>query len=726
MDVDPQPARPIALAGVLLFAAAISASAFLLFVVQPMVGKHILPWFGGTPGVWMLCLAFYQSTLFLGYAYAHLLLRAVGPRWQPAVHALVFAGALAVLPVLPGEGWKPDPGVAPSTRILAMLIANVALPFFLLASTGPLIQGWFARLFPDRSPYPLYAVSNVGSLLALVSYPFLIEPWMSLSMTSRVWSWGMAAAGVAVVCCAWWATRASGNSVVRCERPPAPTSEVIGADRVLGWVLFPACAVVLLMGVTNQLCLDVASVPFLWIIPLCIYLLTFILCFASERLYRRDLFIVLWVASLIFLVGIFEWRVSLTSHWKPSLSAQIAVYSTVLFSGCMLAHGELYRLRPAPRLLTGFYLCVSGGGALGGLFVGLVAPRIFQDYHELPIGVAACWLLVAWACWRDPASFLHAGKGRLAPAIAAALTVAVFGAHWTHPPLSEDLVIDQRRNFFGVLRVLEANRGDAKLHRMKLRNGSTLHGSQHVASVNRLEPVSYFGRLTGIGLVMGVANQGRPWTVGVIGLGIGTLAAYGRNGDRMVFYELDPDVVTIARDSTYFSYLHDSAAEIEVVLGDARLSLEAELQAGRERDFDLLVVDAFNSDAIPVHLLTREAIQVYERHLRTGGALALHVSNRHFNLAPLIFRLGRDLDLQTLAVINELIPAQLSTNAWWLILSRDDDYLGSVVAYGRRQLKKLGVPRGKLQFARLSVSQIDRAPVWTDDYSDLFSLLKNK
>jgi spermidine synthase len=294
------------------------------------------------------------------------------------------------------------------------------------------------------------------------------------------------------------------------------------------------------------------------------------------------------------------------------------------------------------------------------------------------------------------------------------------------PPLSGDFVRDQQRNFFGVLRVLEANRDEPRLHRMKLRNGSTLHGTQHVTGSNRLEPVSYFGRLTGIGLVMGAANQGEPWRVGVIGLGVGTLAAYGRDGDRMVFYELDPDVVAIAKNSAFFSYLDDSAAEIEVVLGDARLSLEAELQAGRERGFDLLVVDAFNSDAIPVHLLTREAFAVYKRHLRAGGALVLHVSNRHFNLAPLVFRLGRDMDLRALAVVNQMIPAQLSTNAWWLILSEDDDYLESVVAYGRRQVKTLKVPPKKVEFARLSASQIDRAPVWTDDYSDLFSLLKDK
>jgi hypothetical protein len=695
MVVDSKPANPTASAGVFLFALSIFASAFLLFVVQPMVGKHILPWFGGAPGVWMLCLSFYQTTLFLGYAYAHLLLRTVAPRWQPVVHALVFAGALAVLPVLPGEGWKPDPGVAPSMRILAMLIANVALPFFLLASTGPLIQAWFARAFPGRSPYPLYAVSNVGSLLALVSYPFLIEPWMSLSMTSGVWSWGMIATGAAVLGCAWWATRASVGSVDRDENSHEPTEEVVGADRVVGWVLFPACAVVLLMGVTNQLCLDVASVPFLWIIPLCVYLLTFILCFASERLYRRPLYIGLWVASLAVLIGALEWKIDLLGPGKPSLTVQIAIYAIVLFSGCMLAHGELYRSRPAPRLLTTFYLCVSGGGALGGLFVGIVAPRIFQDYHEFPIA-------------------------------AALLTVALWGAHWTRPPPSEDLVIDQQRNFFGVLRVLEANRDEPRLHRMKLRNGSTLHGVQHAAGRNRLEPVSYFGRLTGIGLAMSVANQGPPWKVGVIGLGIGTLAAYGREGDHMVFYELDPDVVTVAQDPKFFSYLDDSAAEIEVVLGDGRLSLEAELQAGRDRSFDLLVVDAFNSDAIPVHLLTREAFEIYKRHLRAGGALALHVSNRHFNLAPLVFRIGRDMDLKALAVINQLIPSQLSTNSWWLILSEDNGYLESVVAYGKRQVKTLKIPRKKLEFARISVSQMDRAPVWTDDYSDLFRLLKHR
>jgi hypothetical protein len=724
MDLDSEQSRRIALPGVLLFSVSIFASAFLLFMVQPMVGKHILPWFGGAPGVWMLCLAFYQSTLFLGYAYAHLLLLFFEPRWQFAVHAAVFAAALAVLPVLPGEAWKPDPGASPSLRILAMLIANVALPFFLLASTGPLVQWWFARVFPGRSPYPLYAVSNIGSLLALVSYPFLVEPRLTLSMTSSVWSWGMAAAGVSVCCCAWWATR---KSVGRNESSFMATSEVVSAARVAGWVLFPACAVVLLMGVTNQLCLDVASVPFLWIIPLCIYLVTFILCFASERVYRRNSFILLWVGSLVALIALLEWDLARAAWGRaPSLLVQIAIYALMLFGGCMLAHGELYRSRPAPRFLTRFYLCVSGGGALGGLFVGLAAPRIFQDYHELPIGAAACWLLVLWACWRDPASFLHAGRGHLAPVTATLVTLAVFVAHWTHPPLSKDRVIAKQRNFFGVLEVLEAYPDQPRLHQMKLRNGSTMHGVQHVKGNARREPVSYFGRFTGIGLVMGAANEGRPWRVGVIGLGIGTLAAYGRSGDRMVFYELDPDVVAIAQNPAYFSYLHDSAAEIEVVPGDARLSLEAELRAGRERGFDLLVIDAFNSDAIPVHLLTLEAFQLYQRHLRTGGALAVHVSNRHFDLTPLVFRLGRDLGLRVLGIANQLIPKHLSIDSWWLVLSEHGPYLESVTTYGRRQMKALGIPRKKIGFGGLSESVIDRAPVWTDDYSDLFSLLKRR
>jgi spermidine synthase len=260
---------------------------------------------------------------------------------------------------------------------------------------------------------------------------------------------------------------------------------------------------------------------------------------------------------------------------------------------------------------------------------------------------------------------------------------------------------------------------------VKLRSGSTLHGVQHATGRNRREPVSYYGRLTGIGLVLGAANEGPRWKVGVIGLGVGTLAAYGREGDHMVFYELDPDVVAIAQASKYFSYLRDSVAEIEVVPGDARLSLEAELQAGRARGFDVLVVDAFSSDAIPVHLLTREAFQVYKRHLRAGGVLALHVSNRYFNLTPLVYGLQRDMNLGTLEIANALIPTQRSIRSRWLILSEDVDHLKSVFDYGIRRLEELDIPREQLVFARPSVTEIDHAPVWTDDYSNLFSLLRD-
>jgi len=451
-----------------LFIGTVSSSAFLLFMVQPMVGKHILPWFGGGPGVWTLCLTFYQSTLFLGYVYAHLLIEHVTKERQPIVHTLVFASALVVLPVLPGTAWQPEAGADPSARILMMLLANVSLPFFLLAATGPLLQAWFARAQPNRSPYPLYAASNAGSLLALVSYPLLIEPRIPLLRASQLWSWGFASCGISILACAWLAKW--GPRVESGMEGEGAAAEPVNSRNVALWILLPAVAVVLLLNITNKLCLDVASVPFLWIVPLSIYLSTFIACFASDRSYRRGVFTGLAAASTLVLVLVWLSSDALGA-WMlgpASILPQVFVYSLALFSTCMLAHGELHRLRPPPARLTAYFLCISGGGALGGLFVGLVAPRIFSDYHELPLGLGACWLLFLLACRGDPGSVLyagHAGGARRTAALAgvgglvALIGIAAYpergallGGDGDGP---ERRVLLKQRNFFGVLTIRE-------------------------------------------------------------------------------------------------------------------------------------------------------------------------------------------------------------------------------------------------------------------------------
>ncbi len=698
-----------------LFVVAIFASAFLIFGVQPMVGKHILPWFGGAPSVWMTCLAFFQTALFLGYAYAYALAARVPPLWQPLVHALVFLAALLVLPVLPGATWKPAPSADATLQILAMLSASVALPFVMLAATGPLLQAWYARAFPGRSPYPLYAVSNLGSLLGLLSFPFAVEPNLALSQQGRLWSWSFAATGLGVLACALLAARSGSGARSQTQESPG---EAVDAGRVALWILLPASAVVMFMGVTNQLCLDVASVPFLWIVPLSIYLVTLVLCFGSERVYVRGVFVTLAVASLVWLLARLFSRAG-DPFAGGSVGASVLGYGGALFLGCMIAHGELYRLRPGPSKLTAFYLAVAGGGALGGLFVGLLAPRIFHGYHELPLGVAACWLLALVAIARSPTG-VFAGRLRAATWALAALGIgAVVWALRTQGVEPGAVLVE--RNFFGILRVLES---DGPTPFVVLRHGTTRHGLQYKSAGLKERPTAYYGETTGIGLVLADRTRdGRPpLSLGVVGLGVGTLAAYGRAGDRIVFYEIDPDVVRIARDSGHFSYLADSAAGIEIVIGDARLSLEAELAGGAPRGFDVLVLDAFTSDAVPLHLLTAEAFRVYAAHLAPGGVLAVHVSNRSFDLTHQVARLGSAVGLSAFRVVNRNAPRRLAEESRWVVLARDPAYFEVLEAEAARFPKPGGNPLTGAH--RLDPERGGRTPLWSDDFSNVLELLR--
>lgn len=702
-----------------LFVAAVFASAFLIFNVQPMVGKHILPWFGGAPSVWMTCLAFYQTALFVGYAYAWLLAARIPPRLQPALHGLLFLAALTVLPVLPGPEWKPDASGAANLRILGMLAANVALPFVLLAATGPLLQVWFASALPGRSPYPLYAVSNLGSLLGLLSFPLLVEPHLRLSLQSRLWSAGFAATGLAVLACAAWAARRA-PSPGAAWPSPSPQLERSG---VALWLLFPASAVVMFMGVTNRLCLDIASVPFLWIVPLALYLVTLVLCFGSERIYRRGVFVPLALASVAWLVAatLFGPQPRLGVLLADSVGAAAVRYCAALFFGCMVAHGELHRLRPGPARLTAFYLCVAGGGALGGLFVGLLAPRIFDAYHELPLGIASCWLLVLVALRRAPTGVFAGRRAHAAWAGAALLTAGAAGAYAFRAVETEPGTLVVERNFFGILRVIETP-GSTPF--VVLRHGTTRHGLQYKSPGLRQRPTSYYARATGIGLVLAERTRAaaEPARIGVIGLGIGTLAAYGREQDRIVFYEIDSHVVRIARDSGTFSYLEDSPAEIEIITGDGRLSLEAELERGGGREFDVLVVDAFTSDSVPMHLLTAEAFGIYAAHLAHTGVLAVHVSNRYFDLTAPVARLGHEVGLDAFVVVNQGAPRRLAEAARWVVLARDPEYFEILAAEAARLPSRAGRP---LTHAfRLRPEVVAGAPLWTDDFSNVLTLIR--
>ena len=729
LSLPAPPASPDGGGAVALYATAIFASAFLIFLVQPMVGKRILPWFGGVPAVWTLCLAFYQSVLFLGYAYAHLVIRTVKPSLQLPVHGLAVAAALFSLPVLPSTPPEIAPEADPTGLVLRVLLSNVALPFLVLASTGPLVQAWFARAHPTRSPYPLYAVSNVGSFLALFVYPFVIEPRLPLSTTGSLWSAAFALTACLVLVCAWPLRRLAAASSIagvpdaRADLQadvPAPSRSgsiadplPLGLVRPLLWLLLSGTAVVLLMAITNKLCLDVASLPFLWILPLATYLITFILAFASDRTYQRGPCVAGAVLAFVAtqIVGV-----------SGLIVTQVVAYCALLFCAAMVLHGELYRARPDPRSLTFFYLCVSAGGAIGGLVVGLVAPAIFDDYVELQVGLLIGVVAVLFVFARDEAGFLGARAPRWRRIVAGTLVAALIGwAAWSGNR-TRPFRLHQERSFFGVLKVDDIP--DSVGQQRILTNGTTVHGMQFMGPSTRHLPTSYFGRATGLGLALTSRPRKSESRIGVIGLGVGTLAAYGREGDTMRFYEIDPVVVEIAGPGGHFAYVEESKADIDIVLGDARLSIESELSRGERGRYDILVLDAFSSDSIPIHLMTREAFQLYFDALAPGGLMAVHVSNRHFKLMGLVSRLAADFGAHSLQIKTRPAPQHQSGLTDWVIIARDSDQLTRLQLRIEKRHRLLGLPPENILLRRGSDANLASFPLWTDDYSDLVSVIR--
>lgn len=717
-----------------IFVVAILASSFLIFLVQPMVGKRILPWFGGTPSVWSLCLAFYQTTLFLGYAYAHLLIRFARPVVQLGVHTALVAAAFVALPVLPSLAWGSGDLSQPNRDILAMLGSSVALPFAVLASTGPLVQAWFARAVPDRSPYPLYAVSNIGSFAALLAYPFVFEPRLPLSTTGTLWSVAFVAATLATLVCAGIAARSQAMPPVAGATPPEEAPVRLPATTVGLWIALAACAVVLLMGVTNSVCLDIASVPFLWVLPLATYLMTFILCFASDTDYRPVPYVILTLGAFFLTFGMrfpldaARWLLdaelaAFVTSVSTSLYVQIPAWCALLFGGCMILHGELYRLRPAPRALTAYYLCISGGGALGGLFVGLAAPVLFDDYHEtrIGLGLGVALFLSVRALSRDASlrALLAERRWRLGAPLTAVLTLFLL---WP-PAIDQQVVVHRARGFFGVLTVTETG-GETISRQRQLRSGSTLHGVEFLdLGGPRPMPTAYYGPATGVAAVFAHNRHAGPVQVGVIGLGVGALSAYGRPGDSFRFYEIDPAVVHIAVDSGLFSFVGRSRAEVDVVLKDARLAIDQEQRRPGAGAFDLLLLDAFSSDAIPVHLLTVEAFRLYADALTADGVLAAHVTNRHLDLIDLVARAGREVGLEPLVIRTKAAPRLQSQHTDWVVLARRPERIDAIERVMRRRSRFLELPPDHATLRRPRLEELADVPLWTDDYSDLLRVL---
>ncbi len=743
-------------------------SAFLLFQVQLIVGKYILPLFGGTPAVWNTCMLCFQFLLLLGYGYAHLLGRALNPRSQGKIHGalLLFSAAMVAIlwfkwgsPLTPGVAWRPAPEDSPVWKILELLCATVALPFFVLSATGPLLQRWYSHAVIDNSPYKLYAVSNAGSLLGLLSYPFLFEWAFTIRHQAWVWASGYMIFAAGCTAIGWQVSR---KTTLELSSPGASAETVAvgekpGVNRYVLWAALSACSTTMLLAATNLICQDLAVIPLLWVLPLCIYLVSFILSFDSHRWYRRSVFWPLYFVAL----GV-EMKTNLFGFHLQTLS-QIVLLCVALFAVCMVCHGELSSCKPPAQYLTSFYSMVAAGGVVGGIFVVLLAPRWFLGFWEFQVGLVGCGLLLFAAfVLNDPTgkanakvwvavllietTFLITNLPNLIPKfekltllgrpefvglliggafglywllrrnkttaadgpenasfpwqpVAGVLMTAVFGILvYGYVQVRASQILFRERNFYGIKSVIN------EPEHIALLSGSTLHGRQFKNPAARNIPLSYYRTESGIGLLLNNYPRGNfgNLRVGVIGMGAGTLVAYGHRGDYYRFYEIDPAIVALsAGRSPYFYFAHDSAAKVEAVVGDARLSLEKEAGLGERQRFDVLAVDAFSSDAIPVHLLTDEAIGIYLTHMRsTEGVLAFHVTNWHLDLAPVLAALAESHHLAACQVRN--------LGSTWIFLSADPEMLR--------------LPN----FAENSTALVlSRKPVlWTDGYSNLFQVLR--
>lgn len=670
-------------------AATIFAGALLLFEVEPLIAKAILPWFGGSAQVWTTCLLFFQAALLAGYLYAHVITTRVRPRWQWRLHAGLLAISLIFLPIIPAEVWKPAGGENPLWLILGLLTSTIGLPFVLLSATSPLVQSWLARPVDGevRPPYRLFALSNFGSMLALLSYPVLVEPYLPLRMQALAWS--VLYAGFAVLCSATAFRYRRGELAPR-EKTDHPS----WANRAL-WFFLAAAPSGLLLAMTNFMLQNVAAIPLFWVVPLALYLVSFILAFNSLKWFALPVWYLLFVlalgAALVAAAGSF-----------PDIGLLLLpVLSGVLFVFCCVCHGELSLAKPAPRHLTEYYLIISTGGAAGGLFVAAVAPSVFNGPYELFILLPLTALIVLAAAARHFRDWTEAR-----PSLLVLCGLVVVGASgWLMIRTEHALVSDSvllARNFYGALRVREGGLTAANPIRVRqLANGTILHGMEVIDPRKRNVPLSYYARPSGVGRLLTEMGKSGPIKVGIVGQGIGTLAAYGRAGDTYRFYEINPEVDRIARSQ--FWYLSGNPARQSVVLGDGRLSLERE---PAER-FDVLVIDAFLSDSIPLHLLTRQAFDLYWHHLKPDGVLAVHVSNRYVNLAPVVAQaaVASGREIRIIDTDNDLDHG-VARSVWVLATSRTELFR-----------------RGELAHAP-PVPIPPRLKPWTDDYSSIWSVLR--
>lgn len=660
-------------------------SAFLLFQVQPMIGKMILSWFGGSASVWTTCMLFFQMVLLLGYLYSHWVVRFLSPYRQSLLHAALLLISLLLLPISPSEAWKPTGAENPTLRILGLLTVSIGLPYFVLSTTGPLVQAWFARERSGVVPYRLFALSNFGSMLALLAYPIAIEPVLPTRWQSWLWS-GLFACFVVACGVLAWRNRHSAAIVLQPEHDVPPLRWI---DMAL-WAALAACPSILMVADTSFLTENIAPIPMLWVAPLALYLLSFIVCFDSHGWYRRRVFLPLLVVGL----GILAYLPTLGLTELP-IYFSMAINLSSFFVACMVCHGELARLQPHPVQLTSYYLMLAIGGSLGGFFVGVIAPYWFNSNYELSIGIVLTGLVAAIAV--IPRIRFSRPLWRRATIGSAVIILLALSWLRIDDHISESSGAEaSMRDFYGTLKVF-ANKDRG--YRSML-HGQIVHGRQFIAPDKAGEPTAYYSTDGGAGKAIQIKAASGPLRVGVIGLGVGTLATYGRKDDYYRLYDIDPLVIEIARKN--FSFLARTAAATDIVLGDARLQLEKE----NPQRFDVLVVDAFSGDSVPVHLLTREAFAVYFKHLKQDGVLAVHITNRFLDLRPVVKTaadyFGKEARLIDYAGDHE----RLVFRSRWALISGDHAFFKNPGLIGATSI----------------AAQLDFKP-WRDDYSSLFSIL---
>jgi SAM-dependent methyltransferase len=691
-----------------VYAATIFLSAFLLFQVQPLIAKFILPWFGGSAAVWSAALLFFQLVLLAGYFYAHVLIRYLRPKMQFNVHAALLVASLATLPIVPNAMWKATGSADPTGRILLLLAATVGLPYAILSATSPLLQAWYVRTHKGAIPYRLFALSNFGSLLALLSYPTLVEPRLTLHSQAVAWSWGFLAFAIACALAAWKSKQVQPEAAV--ETASSIEADVADAAALAPslaekflWIGLAACASVLLLAATTYLTQNVAPIPLLWVVPLSLYLLSFILCFESDKLYPRWLFLPLLVAAL----GLFSYGINWYEN-NADIKKLIPALCGALFVCCMVCHGELAKRRPHPKYLTQFYLMVSVGGAVGGMFVAFISPRIFQDYLELPIALVACLALVTCVLWNKAPETPGSPRAPRAMWIRVALVLATIGfaGYLARAQEKKDRgYVRSVRNFYGVLHVRDDKDGDygAPAERV-LVHGTIDHGTQLSRPGSDRIPTSYFGVGSGISRALHTLHETRGHLrIGILGLGAGVTATLANAGDTLHYYEINPLILDIATHQ--FGFVNGCPAEKNVLMGDARLILESI----PSEQLDFLAMDAFSSDAVPAHLLTREAYQTYLRHLKPDGVLAVHISNRYLDLEPVVSQSMTEIGWSGVKVDDEGDEEPYYSGSTWTIMNHDPKFFehANFRADGIVPLKPKPGFKG-----------------WTDDFSNLITIIK--